>query len=379
MATPFVAACYALVRSQNPSLSVAEVISLLQSSSTPMQYVYDHSILSTVAGQGAGMINPYRAIKYQTTITPSQIELGDTDKFLNVPQTIKINNASPKSKTYTIKHQGAGYAEYAPYPDALTPAIANIWGLPQYSIYGSASFSASTVTIPAGQSHEISVTFAPPNLSSAQIHKTPVFSGFISISSSDETFSVPYIGVPYSRKSTNAIDLSNFTISDGVKNYNVAQPCVFHYPGLFDDNANWTIRINTQFEAYNLTAWEFPNIEVNFLTGGGDYEVHVLQGNTTFVPTHYGYDPTVKMEYMDTNHTPHETFQGVPSYGWLPDNSQNNNGFPSESTIDFIPMQTSVTFYWGTFFLASLCLDFERVQLLTGLRSGIFRHYRSRW
>jgi hypothetical protein len=347
MATPFVAACYALVKSQNPALSVAEIINLLQSSSTPMQYVYDHTIFSAVAGQGAGMINPYNAIKYQTTVTPSQIELGDTDNFLNAPQTIKINNASPKSQTYTIKHEGAGYAEYAPYPDALTPQFANLWGLPQYAIYGSASFSDSIVTIPAGQSHEISVTFTPPTLSLAQIHKTPVFSGFISISSSDETFSIPYLGVPYSRQKTNAIDLSNFTISDGVNNYNVAQPCVFHYPGLFDDNANWTIRINTQFEAYNLTAWEFPNIEVNFLTGGADYEVHVLQANTTFVPTHYGYDPTIKIPYMDTNHTPHDTWQGVPSYGWLPDNSQNNDDDPSESSIDFIPEQTTVTFFWG--------------------------------
>jgi hypothetical protein len=238
MATPYVAACYALVRSQNPGLSVAEVLSLLQSSSTPIPYVYDHSILSTVAGQGAGMINPCNAIKFQTTITPSQLELGDTDNFLNVPQTITINNASPKSKTYTIKHQGAGYAEYFPYPDALTPQFANSWGLPQYSIYGSVSFDVSTVTLAAGQSHKLSVTFTPPMLSPAQVHKTPVFSGFISISSSDETFNVPYIGVPYSRKNTNAIDLSNFTISDGFKNYNVAQPCVFHYPGLFDDNAN---------------------------------------------------------------------------------------------------------------------------------------------
>jgi hypothetical protein len=354
MATPFVAACYALVRSQNPGLSVPEVISLLQSTSTPMQYVYDHSILSSVAGQGAGMVNPYRAIKYQTKITPSQLELGDTDKFLNVPQTIKINNASPKTKTYTIKHEGAGYVEYSPYPEALTPRYANIWGLPQYSIYGSASFSASTVTIPAGKTHEISVSFTPPILSPAQVHKTPVFSGFVLISSSDETFSIPYLGLPYSRKNTNAIDLSNFTISDGVQNYNVAQPCVFHYPGIYDDNANWTIRINTQFEAYNLTEWEFPSIEVNFLTGGADYEIHVLQANTTFEPTHYGYDPKVEVEYMDTNHTPHETFQGVPSYGWLPDNSQNNNGYPSEESINFIPRQTTVTFYWGMFFPLSL-------------------------
>lgn len=200
------------------------------------------------------MINPYRAITYKITITPSQLEIGDTNNFVNDPKTIMINNAFPKSKTYTIKHQGAGYAEYFPYPHLLPPPDANLYGQPQYPIYGSASFGVSTVTVPAGQSHEILVTFTPPTLTPAQIRKTPVFSGFIEISSSDETFNIPYLGLPYSRKSTNAIDLTNYTVSDGTKDYQCAQPCAFHYPGINDDNPNWTIRINTQFEAYNLPA-----------------------------------------------------------------------------------------------------------------------------
>jgi hypothetical protein len=121
MATPFVAACYALVRSQYSGLPVAEVISLPGSTSTPLPYVYDTSFLSTVAGQGAGLINPYKALTYKTAVSPSQLEIGDTNNFPNVPQTTTINNASPDSKTYTIKHQGAGYAEYFPYPDLLPP------------------------------------------------------------------------------------------------------------------------------------------------------------------------------------------------------------------------------------------------------------------
>jgi hypothetical protein len=86
------------------------------------------------------------------------------------------------------------------------------------------------------------------------------------------------------------------------------------------------------------------------LPAGGDYEVHVLPGNTSFVPTHYGFDPSVKAEYLDPNHTAHDMFQGVPSYGWLPDSSQYNNDVPSETTIDFAPLQTVVTFFWGIFF-----------------------------
>jgi subtilisin family serine protease len=160
MATPFVAACYALVRSQYPGLSVAEVISLLQSTSTPMPYVYDTSFLSTVASQGSGMINPYNALTYKTTVGSSQLVFGDTGNFLNIPQTITINNGSPDSKTYTIKHQGGGYAAYFPYPDILPPDYYDYYGLPQYPIYASVSFTASTITVVAGQSYDLCFLYA---------------------------------------------------------------------------------------------------------------------------------------------------------------------------------------------------------------------------
>ncbi|PVH78927.1 subtilisin-like protein [Cadophora sp. DSE1049] len=347
MATPFVAACYALVRSQNLGLSVQQVISRMQATSEPMPYVYDHSFPSTVAGQGAGMVNPYKAIMYKTTITPSQLELKDLYIYDNAPQTIRIDNASPKAKTYTIKHQGAGYAEFFPYPDILESASGNAYGQPQYPIYGSASFDVTTVTIAAGGFYKLAVKFAPPKLTPSQIQQVPVFSGFIQISTSGEEFSVPYLGLPYDKRKTNAIDLSNVTIFDGVEEHKCAQPCVFNYPGLYDDDATWKVKINTQFETYNLTKWEFPNIYVNLLTGGADFEVHVLPGNTTFVPTHYGYDPNVETEeYMDPNHPPHDTFMGVPSYGWVPDRSQFNNAGPSETKYNFLPFTTSVTFLW---------------------------------
>ena len=312
-----------------------------------MNYVYDHSFASTVAGQGAGIVNPYRAITYKTKITPSQWVIRDTDNYLNNPQKITINNPSPKSKTYIIKHQGAGYAEYFPYPDILTPQYGNFYGQPQYPIYGSASFSSQSITIGSGQSASFYATFTPPKLTADQINKTPVISGFVLVSSSDEAFSIPYLGLPYSRKSTNAIDTSNTTISDGYKDYTVSQPTMFNYPGINDGNPDWTIHINTQFQTYNLSAWEFPNVQYSFLTGGGDYEVHVLPGNTSFVPTHYGFDPTIKEDYQDPNHTPNDMFQGFPSYGWLPDSSQYNNNAPSETTLDFAPIQTAVTFLWG--------------------------------
>lgn len=368
MATPFVAACYALVRSQNLGLSVQQVIGRMQSTSEPMPYVYDHSFPSTVAGQGAGMVNPHKAITYKTTITPSQIVLRDRYIYENAPQTIRIDNASPKAKTYTIKHQGAGYVEFFPYPDILESAAGNVYGQPQYLIYGSASFDVTTVTIAAGGFYKLAVKFSLPKLTPAQIQKVPVFSGFIQISTSGEDFTVPYLGLPYDKRKTNAIDLSNVTIFDGVEEHKCAQPCLFNYPDVYDDDATWNVKINTQFETYNLTKWEFPNIYVNLLTGGADFEVHVLPGNTTFVPTHYGYDPNVETkEYQDPNHTPHDTFMGFPSYGSVPDRSQFNNAGPSETKYNFLPFTTTVTFLWGEFLTLHTAM-FEDILLILDRR-----------
>lgn len=350
MSAPYVAGCYALVKSRNPKLSVAEITSLLQSTATPSSYIYDKSVLSTVAHQGSGTVNPYKAIFYSTSISPSQLSLGDTDDFLNKPQKITIKNRSPLPQIYSIKHQGAGYAEVFPYPDLVDPNYYNTFGQPQYAIYGSASIPQSLITVPGGQSRTFQVTISPPKLSAAQIHKTPLFSGFIEISSLLETYRVPYLGAPYSRQKTPAIDLSNTTFWDNNNvEYSVAQPVTFNYPGLWDDNPDFTIHFNSGFQLYNLSYWEFPSVLVNFLTGISQFQVNVVPANTTFKPTHSGGDPGPDYEYLDPNHTPHESWLGYPSYGWLPDNSQNNNAGPAQTTYNSFPFETTVTFYWGMY------------------------------
>ncbi|KAH8596882.1 peptidase S8/S53 domain-containing protein [Bisporella sp. PMI_857] len=268
MATPFIAGCYALVKSKFPNLSISEITSLLQSTATPVSYAYDQKILSTAAHQGSGLVNPYKAILASSTISPSQLQIGDTDSFSNKPQKITIKNRSLLPVIYTVKHKGAGYTEYFPFPDLLQPSDWYFWAFPQYSIYGSASFSSSVFTLFPGQSQTIDVTISPPKLTDAQIHKTPVFSGFIEISSLLETYTIPYLGAPYSRQKVNAIDLSNTTLTDweGTR-HNQKQPVTYQLPGLYNDNRTWVVKFNDDIDVYNASAWEFPNIQFNLLQG----------------------------------------------------------------------------------------------------------------
>jgi subtilisin family serine protease len=152
MATPFVAGCYALVKSQFPNLSVDAITVLLQSTSRPVPTVLDKNLLSTTVHQGAGLVNPYRAISYQSTVYPGELNIGSEDDFLGHPKNITITNKSTRSKRYVLGHQGAGYVEAFPYPDLLDYDTWYSYGQPEYPNFGSASFSATSITIPPGQS-----------------------------------------------------------------------------------------------------------------------------------------------------------------------------------------------------------------------------------
>ena len=344
MAAPFVAGCYALVKSQYPDLSVAEIGSLLQSTATPMSYVYDKSILSSVAHQGAGMVNPYKAITYGTLVTPSQISLGDLDDYTRNPYTISITNkATSGKKVFQITHQGAGYVEVFPYPDLLDPNSWNQLGQPQYSTYATARFSQTRITVHAGETLEFRAYIAKTVLTEDQIAKTPLISGFFQLTSDEETHTIPYLGTPYSRQDESAFDTSVFSYedADGVT-YSAAQP--FVYCGTCLSRAP-----NTGYAEYNGTDWYFPTVWFNIRTGFQHFQTNIVPANTTFKPTHHGGSPAKNSgyKYMDPGITPHDTWMDMPSYGWIPDKTQYNNYAPREDTPFSFPYQSYSPFLWG--------------------------------
>ena len=344
MAAPFVAGCYALVKSQYPDLSVAEIGALLQSTAKPMPYVYDTSILSSVAHQGAGMVNPYKAITYGTLVTPTQVNIGDMDDYTRTPFTISITNkAASGKKVFQITHHGAGYAEVFPYPDFLEPNSWNGLGQPQSANYATARFSQTRITVEAGQILEFRAYIAKTVLPDSQISKTPVISGFFQLTSDSETHTIPYLGVPYSRQETAAFDTSVYTYQDGDgQTYSAKQP--FVYCGTCVNREP-----NTGFAEYNGTDWLFASIWFNFLTGFQHFQINVIQANTTFKPTHHGGSPAKNSgyKYMDPGITPHDTWMGIPSYGWIPDKTQYNNYAPREDTAYSFPYQSYAPFLWG--------------------------------
>jgi len=320
MATPFVAACYALVKSQFPTLSIAEIRAKLQSTSMPVAYLPDKSILSTAIHQGAGLVNPYQAIHFESSIFPSELSLGDSDSFSKYASNITITNRSDRSKTYVIDHSGAGYAERFPYPDLLLPRDRFKFGQPQYAKYASAAFSQSSVLVPAGKSATIQIQITPPaNIDSA---KNPIFSGFITVTNNNDKFVVPYAGVPYFRHD---VDYFGNCIGD--------PPCfnTFKSRALFNNNgtfAGFDINLNTGLGIYNASDYfDSPDVDLFVLHFSKRVRVDVLPANTTFIPDIYGFDPTQKFEYQASPSPLKSSFLDEKTYGQV----------PWESYIDALP------------------------------------------
>ncbi|RFU27661.1 hypothetical protein B7463_g8655, partial [Scytalidium lignicola] len=303
MATPFVAASYALVKSQFPTLGVKQILALLQTTATPVNTLTDTSILSTVVHQGAGLVNPYQAITFESAITPGELAIGGTDDYLNKPRNITITNKSDRSKTYVISHQGAGYIEHFPYPDILQPDAYSLYGQPQYAIYADAAFSNAKILINAGDSATIQVFFSPP--AGIVASKNPIMSGYIRVTNNNDHFSVPYAGVPYSRWNQSYFDTSNTT----------GEPYPFETFNLFNTDQGQVRVIDTGVLDFNLTTSEDPFIVVNAFYYTQLMRMDILPGNTTFVPDIYGFDKTAQYDYESSSSPLTSSFLGTPTYG----------------------------------------------------------------
>ena len=305
MATPFVAGVYALLKSQRPNLSIAELTAILQSTSVPLKS-WGSSILSSTAQQGGGLINAYNAINSDLAIFPSQLSFRDGTS--PEPQTITVTNTGKNSQTYTVSHEGAAYISLFNDFTGGTGSSLLTFELVNQAEYASAKFSHTTFTLRPGQTVSIQIQVTPP--SDVLAHSQPTYSGFIKIQSSKTTFVVPYIGVPYDRYSAQYLDL------DTVQAIGYPTPSVT--VGL---NYSPEINIaNYTFYYLNGTAppnVAFPNIYWTILQPSNFMRLELVPANSTFEPTYYGFDRNISIDIEQPNVSVTPGFLDVPSYGIL--------------------------------------------------------------
>ena len=307
MATPFLAGCYALVKSQRPDLGIAEIYDLLRSTAVPVN-VGGSDLTATTAQQGAGLVNVFAALNTKTVIKPTALNLRDGKPS---PQKISIENKSKSPKTYTVSHRPASYVnligQFKTQSDPWTfKFIRN-----DAPNYGDAEFSETTFELQPDASVEIEVKITPPEENITPIRQ-PLYSGFVEITESSdengESHSVPYIGIPYDRYEAGPLGTNTSAYYDQGQ----------ELPRMRPWNAEEG-KPNIDYYSFNTSVGSGPATMECLIAPPKYVRFDLVPANTTFKPTLYGFDPSVEIDYEHpANLTVLPGFLGVPSYGlWL--------------------------------------------------------------
>jgi len=179
MASPHVAGAAALVLEARPSTAPAAMRDVLQNSADPAPWwgAPTAGFLDNVHRQGAGMLDVPGSVLATTSVSPAKLSLGES-------------TAGATTHTLTIRNTGTAAARYdLSHRTALSTGGSTF--SPGFFLGGStATFSASSVTVPGGRTANVDVTITPPTGPALG-----QYGGYVEVTSSrGETVRVPYAG-----------------------------------------------------------------------------------------------------------------------------------------------------------------------------------------
>jgi minor extracellular serine protease Vpr len=183
MAAPHVAGGVALLLQKFPALkgNTRAIRQILQNTSSAYNFRDAPALgLDFVQRQGSGMINIARALTSEAQVSPSRLPFGEVEGPKTA--TLTITNNVARDITYTVGHTAA--LAMGANTFTLTPVTSNH--------ASTATFSTSSVTVPAGGSASVDVTIE----SNGGLANGSMFGGFITLvpDAGGVTLSVPYTG-----------------------------------------------------------------------------------------------------------------------------------------------------------------------------------------
>jgi hypothetical protein len=200
MACPLAAAITALVAEVRGTFDPVELENVLSATSNPNLFndgASTYPYLAPVAQQGSGLLQAYDAAYAKTILSVSSLSFNDTANLVQTTN-FTIQNTGSDEVTFDLANVAAatGYTLEAgtifpsPFPNELTATGATL------------KFSEDKVTVPAGGSATVSVTVSPPALDATRY---PVYSGYITLNSTSDSLSLPYLGVVGSLKNATVL------------------------------------------------------------------------------------------------------------------------------------------------------------------------------
>lgn len=234
----------------------------------------DSGSITSLALQGAGLMNAYNAVNYKTFITPSLLELKDMANG-DLKQKIVITNWSFSLQTYTITHIPALTAQT--FSGGL-PSMAPVMS----SAAASVKFSSTKITVWPLIPAVLTVTFTPP--SGLDASTFPVYSGQIQISNGKETVVSSYSGLAANLKDVPIIDTSKFYFGT------LALPIVL--------GGNGVVQGINSARTYTFNGTDYPLFYYRLVIGSALVQIDLVDANTNVTGTRN------KRDFIDVSDAP---------------------------------------------------------------------------
>jgi len=300
MASPHVAGAAALLLQAKPKTRAGDVRAMLQNSADPKNWWGNPALgfLDNVHRQGAGMVDVDDTILATTTIQPGKISAGEGE-------------AGPYVQVLTLKNDGTTPVTYAlSSVNALSTGgvIAPSFFLSNASV----SFSAGSVTVPAGGTASVTATITPAT--------SPVYGqygGYIVFTPDDggQVYQVPFAGFVGDYQGIEALTPTAngfpwLTVLYQGSYYKVDGPQDWVYSLVGDDIPYFLIHLEHQVEKLQATI------------------MHAKSGK----PVHPVFNKGIDEEYLPRN----STSTGFFAFGWdgsrIHSHGYNGKGYTKDLT-----------------------------------------------
>jgi hypothetical protein len=177
------------LKSAYPKLSVDQITNLFSTTAQPAKWWGNTEVIHSLSHQGAGTIHAWNAYKSGVEFKQGALVLPRSGKPTHL--NITLTNTLGRSKSFKISHLPAGIRRTKTYY-GLDP----VPGIPTLPIYAKIDFEVTTVTLAAGETAVVSFAVTPPPVEDPAL--IAQYSGFIKFTSGRDTYTVPYMGLPYS-------------------------------------------------------------------------------------------------------------------------------------------------------------------------------------
>ena len=182
MSSPHVAGAVALLLEARPNTPSQAVRGILQNSADPAAWWGNPGLgfLDNVHRQGAGMLDIDDAILSTTKIEPAKISAGESQAG-PFSQLLTLENNSDSAVTYDLSHAPA----LATGPNTFTPSF--------FNAPAGVTFSAPSVTVPAGGTASVSVTIT----ANAGLPDLSLYGGYVVFTpqGGGQAYRVPFAGL----------------------------------------------------------------------------------------------------------------------------------------------------------------------------------------